>query len=220
MYVQIANAALVEGDVTGSLENLMKAESEDPKYPETYHTRALAFIVRKEPNEALREARRAVQLNPDYPEGNNTLGKLLMDAGRYKEAETHLKRAGYNNLYRDSFKPLTSLGIIYYRKGEYKSAMSHLDRAINSAPQFACIAYYYRGHLQLRESRVREAVSDYDRATRSLCANFGDAHYALGIAYVQSRQYDLARKKFLEVQQRFPDTELSERAIGQLRYLP
>jgi TolA-binding protein len=95
-----------------------------------------------------------------------------------------------------------------------------LNRAVLDAPNQACIALYYRGHIKLREAKFDEAIHDYDQATRKTCAKFGEAHLALGIAYEKNRQFELARKTFLEIQKRYPNTKLAEQALDQLRYLP
>ena len=84
----------------------------------------------------------------------------------------------------------------------------------------SCVAYYYRGHLNLRENRFKEASRDYEHATQKFCAGFADAHFALGVAYLRNKQYDLARKKFLEIKQRYPNTEMADQAMDRLRYIP
>lgn len=220
LYVQAANGSLSEGDPTGALGYLLQAESADPKLPELHHTRALAFHAKNDPIAALQSARKAVSLNPTYSAANNTLGKLLLDQGNLKEAEKHLAAAANDSLYRDAYRPQTNLGILFYRQGEYSKSRLYLDRAVQSSPALACVAYYYRGHIHLKESRMQDAIKDYDRAVQKICAGFSDAHLALGIAFERSKQYDRARKKFVEIQQRYPDTPVAEKAIERLRYLP
>jgi Tfp pilus assembly protein PilF len=220
MLVDIANGALNEGDPTGALENLLAAEREDPTIASIHHSKALVFYAKHDLNSALLEARKAVELKPDYPDANNTLGKLLMDSSKADEAIGPLTRAASDPLYRESYKPLTNLGILYYRRGNYARANDYLSRAITAAPTGACVAYYYRGHIRLNESHFQEAVSDYDNAGKRICAGFADAHMAMGIAFERNKQYDLARKKYLEIQERYPNTKVAEQAISHLRFLP
>ena len=220
MFVEIANAALIEGDAIGALQNLARAEAEDSKLPEIYHSKALAYFAKNELKTAIIEVKKALKFFPEYPDANNTYGKFLIDQGNYEAAVQPLTIAAANPLYRDAFKAYTNLGILYYRRGDYNRALVNIDKAIRSAPNSACIAYYYRGHIQLRESRLNEAISSYDQATKKYCVSFVDAHLALGIAYEKNRQYDKARRKFIEIQQRYPDTEIATQAISHLRYLP
>jgi Tfp pilus assembly protein PilF len=220
LLVDIANGALNEGDATGALENLIRAEHEDSRLPELHHSKALAFFMKHDLQTATLEARKAVEIKPDYSDANNTLGKLLMDQGKADEAIAPLSRAANDPLYRDGFKPLTNLGILHYRRGEYARANEYFSRAIVGYTGTACVAYYYRGHIRLHEGHFREALNDYDAAGRKACAGFADAHLAMGIAYERSKQYDLARKKYLEIQSRFPNTKVADQAVSHLRFLP
>ncbi len=218
--VEIANGALVEGDPTGALANLMQAEHEDATLPELHHSKALVFFVKKDLPAAILCARKAVELKPDYSDANNTLGKLLMDQGQVTEAILYLTLAANDPIYRQAFKALTSLGIVEYRRGKFKKAEDHLTRAINASADGACVAYYYRGHLRMRDSRLPEAIKDYQSAGKKTCAAFADAQFALGMAYEQNKQFDQARKKYLEIQTQFPNTEVAEKAVTHLRFLP
>ncbi len=220
LHVEIANTAFHENDLPVAFEHLKKAEQENADVPEIYHTRALLYGRRKEFDLAVKEARQALKLKSDYPDASNTLGKLLIDLGKLNEAKAPLEKAARDPLYREAYKPMTNLGILFYRQGEYAKAKQYLDEAIQTAPQRSCVAYYYRGHVSLRSTRFQDAIRDYDTATKRFCTSFADAHLALGIAFEHSRQYDRARKKYLEVQERFPNTPVSEQALSKLRSLP
>jgi Tfp pilus assembly protein PilF len=220
MLIEIANSAILEGDAVGALENLLKAQEEDPNLPELYHSKALAYYMKHDVPTAIGQARKAVELKPDYSDANNTLGKLLMDAGQPDQAIAPLLTASKDPLYRDAYKPLTNLGILYYRQGAYERSGFYLGKAIEDAPGAACVAYYYRGHLRLRESRFTDAESDYDNAGKHACTGFADARLALGIAYERGKQYGLARKTFMDVHARFPNTKVAEQAMNHLRFLP
>ena len=231
MYVEVANAALLEGDPTGALEQLLMAEAEDSSLPELHHSRALAFAAKGEPAQAMVSAKRAVKLKPDYTDANNTYGKLLLDSGRYEEALDPLTRAANDSINREAYKAFTNLGILQYRQGRMNLARENFDRAIRGAPEMACVAYYYRGHLHLKQAASKtsgqnspgeygSAVADYVKASKKYCSNFTEAHLALGIAYEQSKQYQLARAKFLEIQTRYPETQVASQALSHLRTLP
>lgn len=220
LFVEVANGALVEGDAIGALENLARAERIDSSLPELHHSRALAYYMKKENDKALDSARVAVKLKPDYSQANNTLGKFLIDEGKYAEAEAPLLSAAKDPLNREAYKANTNLGILYYRTGKYSIAAKHLDKAVDEAPAAACIAYYYRGHLKLKDGHVREATREYEKATEKFCAGFADAHFALGIAHERDRNYDQARKVFLSIKQNFPNSKIAEQAMTRLKHLP
>jgi type IV pilus assembly protein PilF len=220
MLVEIANGALLEGDPVGALQQLARAEEFDRSLPELHHSKALAYHKRKNTQEALLEAKEAVRLKPDYSDANNTLGRLLMDAGRLQEALEPLKLAAKDALYRESYKAWTNLGILHYQKKEYDQAKEHWTQAILSSPSYACVAYYYRGLLFSEQGSLREAILDYQQATRKFCVGYAEADLALGLAYQKNQQVDLARQVYLEVQERYPHTDFASEAMKRLHQLP
>lgn len=220
MLVEIANGSLIEGDPTGALQSLVRAEEEDANLPELYHSKALAFFAKHDLDSAIKAANKAVELKPNYADANNTLGKLLMDAGKYQEAIPPLKTAAGDHLYREAYKANTNLGILKYRLNQMSEAEKYFNQAIQDSPQVSCTAYYYRGHIEMKNSHFKDAAQFYKKATQKVCANFGDAYLALGLAFQQDHQYNEARKTFLDIQKRYPNTKIAERAFDQLRYLP
>jgi TolA-binding protein len=84
----------------------------------------------------------------------------------------------------------------------------------------ACVAFYYRGRIKEKDMRLTEAIIDLGQATKRRCARFGEAQFALGLTLQKNRQYEDARKTYLEIQKLYPNTKLAEQALNQLRYLP
>lgn len=217
---EIARGALLEGDATGALQNLALAERHDPKRAEIYHLKAIAYHAKNDLKNALIEGKKAVTLDPAVNEANNSYGKILLDAGKYHEAEVYLSKAAQDPLFRDAHKASTNLGILHYRLGDYAQAEKNLQKAIEQSPATACVAHYYQGHVELKTNRLKDAVKSYEKATHHLCSGFVDAHLALGIAYERNKQYTQARKKFLDIRQSFPNSKVADQAMDRLRYLP
>ena len=220
MILDIANGALQEGDLTEALRFCLEAEKLDPDFPELYHTKALIYFAKRKKDLAITFAKKAVKIKPDYSAAQNTLGKLLLDEGKYLEAETHLVKAANDPIYNEAFKANTNLGILYYRLGWFDKSEKHLNEAIFTNPKGSCIASYYLGNLDLKKNKYDFAITEYKKAIKGFCTGFGEAHFALGVAYTRNKKYTLARQKFLEIQQRFKNTELAKKALDQLRYLP
>lgn len=220
MYVGIANGALLEGDPTGALQALKIAEEIDPTLAEIYHSRAIAFEAKKDLSTALREAQKAVKMAPKSSQAQNTLGKLLMDAGKSKEAVIPLSHAANDAYFPDAYKPQTNLGILYYRLGDYARSASYLNRAIQSSPIQSCHAHYYLGHIRLRQGQMEHAIREYEKATQRFCAKFADAHFALGIAFERSGRMDEARKTYLSIRSAFPRSKVADKAMDRLRDIP
>jgi Flp pilus assembly protein TadD len=199
---------------------LQQAEALNPNDPELHHVRALAFLNRREISTALASITRAHELAPQDSAISTTLGKILMDAGKRLEAEKVLIQPANDALYRESYRARTNLAILYQQRGDLAAAREQLDRAVNEAPRDACHAYYFRSQMELKEGQLREALKDLEHATTQVCGPFAEAHLAVGVALTRSHRYDLARKKFVEVSQRFKGSESAEKALENLRYLP
>lgn len=220
LFVQMAQGALLEGDPTGALQNLAEAEKWDAELASLHYFRSLAYFAKRDSKAALKSVEKAVQLDSAHSEYANTYGKLLMDAGRYAEARKPLTQAASDPLYRDAYKAYTNLGILNYRQGRHEEARRSFDQAVLADAQNSCVAYYYRGNLWMRESEFKKAVTDYERAVDKYCANFKEAHFALGLVYARSQKFGLARKKFMEIRSLFPNTEIASKSLEQLEYLP
>jgi Tfp pilus assembly protein PilF len=220
-YLEASSSALTAHDFAGALSYAMQAEKIDPSSSPVQHIKALIFAARGDRTTAIACARKALELDPKSSAVGNTLGKLLLDEGRGSEAEPYLLMAARDPLNREAYKAWTNLGIYYYRKKEYSSAANAMDQAINAEPQNACVAFYYRGHIRMSEGKLREAIRDYDSSTRNFCAEFADGRLALGIAYERDRQFEKARRTYLEIIDRFKDNpQIAESATQHLKYLP
>ena len=220
LFVEIGNGALSEGDPTGALQSFAQAEAEDDRLPELHHSKALAYYGKQDMQAAMISAKHAIELRPLYADANNTLGKLLMEQGKTEDAISRLLVAARDPLYRESYKAWTNLGILEYRRQNMDRARHYFDQAIVGAPLLACIAFYYRGNIYLKQSRTTDAIHDYVSASQKACTSFGQAHLALSMAYEQNKQFQLARKTLLDIQERYPHTQLAEKAVQQLKRLP
>jgi type IV pilus assembly protein PilF len=223
MLVEAAAAAKAEGDLVGALQFLSDAEQLDGSQAELHHLRAIVLNLKRERELAIESVRRALEIQPKYSDAMNTLGRLLMDQGSASataEAEKWLKKASSDLLYRDAWKAKTNLGIIHYRRADDTRALEYLNKAVDSSPLHACVAHYYIGHIKLKSGSFLDAARSYDRATQKFCAGFADAHLAEGVALERGREYEKARKKFVEVLKNFPNTIVAEQATNRLKGLP
>jgi TolA-binding protein len=82
------------------------------------------------------------------------------------------------------------------------------------------VAFYYRGHVNLRKGLTKSAISDYSAATNKFCAKMPDAHMALARVYERDNDLEHARKKYLDITQNFPNTKFSQEAMERLKNLP
>jgi len=220
LLLNLAGADLTENDPTGALISLNEAKEIDDSLPEEYYLFALAYYQKHETKLAIESARKAIQLKPDFSSAKNTLGKILLDQGKYAEAQKYLLEAASDLTARDAFIPKTNLGILYYQKMNFPEATHWLSLAIEDGKDAACMAYYYRGRIHLQQNELEDARRDLIKGSRNACSKFTDAHIAYGQTLIRMKKYQEARAKLLEIQQLFPDTDAATKATAYLRDLP
>lgn len=219
LLIEASQSALLEKDISAVFRYLQQAEQIDPKRSDIYHMRALAYTAKQDTPNALLQMKKAHDIDPRNASINNTYGKILMDANQQNEAQIYLKSAASDPTFSEAYKPRTSLGIIQYRKGNYGEARREFSLAVQEKPQLACIANFYLGHIEMKYGNLRSATLRYEKATQKICAGFPDAHYALGVAFERQKRFDLAKRKYLEVRQNFPESKVSSQAVEKLRNL-
>ena len=90
------------------------------------------------------------------------------------------------------------LGTAYYKKSDYVKAIEYLkkataaDPANNEATQMLGLAYYLGGHPAEAIPLLEKVQGWYPRANV-------DAAYILGVSYIQTKNYDQARKSFAKM---------------------
>ena len=122
-----------------------------------------------------------------------TDARKLMQPGRFEEAIAELQLLETRN-------PATKgialeLGTAYYKNSDFPRAIEYLkkattdDPANNEATQLLGLSYYLGGHPADAIPLLEKVQSWYPQANV-------DAAYILGICYIQTRNYDQARKAF------------------------
>ena len=98
-------------------------------------------------------------------------GGLLIDGGRYKQAQYYLNREKVLPL-PDYYKPINK-GRIAFNTMQYDTAMNYFNEAINIDSTIAN-AYLWRGFLYCRLKQYQQAYADYNKAIKI------DSSYSFG----------------------------------------
>ena len=141
-------------DWEGAYHSFQKALSITPGNAEAHHLYSMYLTCVGEPEEALAEARSAVQLDPLSPTYNQTLGQVLLNLGRHEEAETQLRAT----LEMDpSFRTaIETLGWLYVHAGDLERAIETFKRFAQAAgTKYAGAANL--GHVYGKSGQVDEA---------------------------------------------------------------
>jgi adenylate cyclase len=121
-----------------NFEAARRAVSLDESDAEARSMLVRAFILAKQPDAAISEARRAIELNPHDAFTNNTLGNTLaLAAERYEEGIPWIERALHlNPLDPQQFLWLTHLAIAHLCCGHFEKAVERAQEAVRRNPEF------------------------------------------------------------------------------------
>ena len=95
-----------------------------------------AFSLHAKYNKAIEECKAAIELDPDFGNPYNDIGSYLISLGKLDEAITWLEKAIDAEDYEPRHFPYFNLGRIYERKGDWFTAMSYYEDAIELNPDY------------------------------------------------------------------------------------
>jgi tetratricopeptide (TPR) repeat protein len=158
--------------------------------------------------EAEKEFRRAIRIDPDMFIAHYNYGVILGRMNRLKEAENAYKKA--IELAPKIGLAQNNLGIILTKSRKYEEAEETYRDAIKKLPStspYLSIAHLNLGKLLCDLRRYDEAEIEYNEAKR-LDPNLKEAYVNLGNLYVEQEAYKEAKKEYkqaLEIDYQMPN---------------
>lgn len=126
-----------------------------------YNNRGVAYMEADHLQEAQQDFKKAVALNPKYPDGYLNIGIL-----NYKKKRIDDALQSYNTaiaLKPGYFDAYLNRGFTFLQTGRYVEALSDFEHALKLRPRNAD-AYLNRGLAYSRMGKMQEAISDLDEA--------------------------------------------------------
>ncbi|MDE2058816.1 MAG: tetratricopeptide repeat protein [candidate division NC10 bacterium] len=138
----------------------LDAATKSPQKSRPHLNLAIAYLNHDQTALAIEEARRGVELQPDYA-AFRVLGSAYLDAGRIEEAVSTLEKA--LELNPDGLQARLSLARAYARQGRYDLALARYQELLQRAPTNAKL-HVESGAVFLRAGRKQEAIALYRKA--------------------------------------------------------
>ena len=191
---------------------LMEALRTALRSPQRHRTMALQAAANGDLEEAVRQFRYALELEPGDADLQLSLGMALNRAGRAREAVVELEAA--LRLDPRSAQAHYVIGTILERAGRDADAIGRYAAAAERAPESI------EAHLRLadaysRAARVDEALSHYQRMLAfvpdSIAGRFGEA-----LALARLGRHREARDRFAAAHERHPDQPAFANALARL----
>lgn len=128
------NKRHAEGDIDGAIEKYNRSIEVLPTADaHTYLGWMLSF--KGEIDQAIRQCKTAIELDPEFGNPYNDIGVYLMQQGKYDEAEGWLRRAMMAKRYEPKQFPHINLGRIHIVRRHYGEALEEFRKALEVAPE-------------------------------------------------------------------------------------
>ena len=124
---------------------------------------ALAYQLDSRANDAIREYKVTLSLNPLVPATYSNIAALELDGGQLDEAEKTLLRL--TEMAPQQAEAFVNLSVLYLRQREPAKAIAAADRAIAIKPDSA-IAHFNKAEGLLEKGDVQDAIASYEQAVR------------------------------------------------------
>ncbi|MFI5387473.1 MAG: tetratricopeptide repeat protein, partial [Fimbriimonadales bacterium] len=184
----LALALMQMGQTAQALDAVHRAIGIDPLSPDSFNFLSL-ILRRSDPAAAERAIRRAIELAPSEANLHNTLGTLLDNIGKHKEAESEIRAA--IALDPGFAEPHANLGIALVRIGQYAAAGAEFRESIRLDPDDA------GGYLSLGavywnfEHRAKEAEELFKKGL-TIAPNNANLLGNLAVVYGNEGDYEQA----------------------------
>lgn len=181
------------------------------------YDRAFNELLQGQTSTGLASLEEAVNLDPQQPLYQNTLGLVRLSLKNLPQAMDAFKKA--LEIKPDYAEAQHNLGVTLAEMGRWEEAISAYQRALkiptNVNPESAYTnlgwAYYNLGRLAEAEGALRQAL----RLEPTLAA----AHYNLGLVLLKAGRREEARASFRAAAEALPDSEFARAAQEHLKAL-
>jgi serine/threonine protein kinase/tetratricopeptide (TPR) repeat protein len=173
----------------GDNEPKIAAPAREPKSAAEFYERGGYYFSTRDYDSAIRDFRRAIELQDNFPSAHNRLGRTLMAKGQLADATEEFRKA-IAQKDGNYFAAQYNLAFALQQQGDTENAIKAYDAAISQRGGNYPDAYYQKGLILLNQNRDQEATEAFNKAIEQNNHQDADANGALGVAL--ARQKDSA----------------------------
>jgi serine/threonine-protein kinase len=189
---------------------------QQPQTAAEFYENGTYFLSIRSYDAAVRDLRRAVELQPDFPSAHNRLGRALLFKGQFAAAADEFRKAveqSGGNYPTAQY----NLGFALQQQGEKDGAAEAYTAAIKSSDGKYSDALYQIGVIRYEQGRWAESADAFQKTIDQNGGRDPEAFYRLGVARAQQKDYAGAESAFrTAVEQRGGDFAFAHYNLGLL----
>lgn len=213
----LGEAHMAEGNYTKALRELLGAEKLNPEDPYVHNDLGLTYLAKKNPEKAVEHFKKAIELNEEYSAAVNNLGTAYVAMEKWDKAIECFEKVSQDLLYMTPHYPLSNLGYVYYRLGQYHKAEKYYMEALEMKRDYPR-ALYGLGRVYLATGDIKEAIRKLERAVDK--APEAAAFYMeLARAYKKNHEYYKAVDTYKKAASIAEGTALGDKAEAEAEYI-
>lgn len=204
---------LAQNDYVGAISAFRAAARQVPEYADVRHLLGVSLGLAGQPEAALEEFDRALELNPAYVEAHLNKAITLNEVGRYEQAREAFRRAWESDhpagraFSRSASARLANmhmeLGDLYADLGSYPDAIEQYRKASSLRPDFPDVRNQI-ARAMMERGDLRASVQELESLLRER-PDYVEARVNLGLAYYQLNQRERAAAEWHACLQRDPE---------------
>lgn len=215
-HADLAYGYLIEsGDPNAALQEILKSLKLDDDNPATHHLAALIFMGRSDWLQALKHAKRALELKPDFHDAKNNLGTVYLSLGEWREAVNIFQELTKVLEYRTPARGYNNLGWALYKLNRKEEAKRALLSAVKLNPRL-CPPHNNLGLISLELGDLALAERELDKSV-ALCPTYAEPHLHLARLYAERDGLDRALTSLKRCVELGGDSEVGLRCSSALQ---
>lgn len=187
-----------------------------PNKARPYYNRGLAYELKSEPDKAILDYSKAIEIKPDFFEAYNNRGGVYQSKGYLEKAMADFNKA--LEIEPRCYDAYNNRGNAYRSQGDLHSAISDFNKAIKIKPDYYK-AYSNRGSIYQSKRELDKAISDYNKALE-INPDFCEGYNNRGFAYQLQGRFDQALsdyQKAIEINSAYSDAYSNRGSVYQLQ---
>jgi tetratricopeptide (TPR) repeat protein len=200
---------LISGKPTYAMVEFLEAEKYK-KTPELYYSMGQTCYELKRYVLALEYFNKTLLLKRDFSKAYVGRGIVLIALERYEEAITELKKSLNNIIFHEPESAYYNIAIAYAKMNNYESAVASLKTSIQLNSRYIP-AYLELGRIYQKMGKLEYSASVF-LGILEYYPELPQAHYMLGMVYLEQKKYFAAEMEFKKVVKLVPGTGLAKEA--------